>query len=69
MKIPTDIMKAVIDDSGVAVVISIDGDPIMTINFYREKNGSLLYVLQENAEDESSALWNVFPEYFEEETA
>ena len=67
MKIPTDIMKTAIDDSGVAVVVSIDGDPIMTINFYREKNGSLLYVIQEHADDESPALWNVFPEYFQEE--
>jgi hypothetical protein len=52
----------------VAVAVTINGDAIMTLTFFREEDGSLFYVIQEDTDDDAPALWNKLPEYFEEQT-
>jgi hypothetical protein len=63
---PIDLNKAEITDEGLRLQISIEGDPIMTVTFFREEDGSLFYVIQEDTDDDAPALWNKLPEYFEE---
>lgn len=67
-KLHLDIEKSGIDNEGVAVAVTINGDAIMTLTFFREEDGSLFYVIQEDTDDDAPALWNKLPEYFEEQT-
>lgn len=63
---PIDLTKAEITDEGFRLRISIEGDPIVTVALFREPDGSLFYVIQEDTDDYAPALWNKLPEYFEE---
>jgi hypothetical protein len=66
---PIDLTKAEITHEGLRLQIAIEGDPILEVTFIREESGSLTYIVQEDAEDDRVALWNILPEYFEEVSA